>query len=153
MAFDLEVDELMNEARQSLGVSDRGPSGRFARGNTAAVVTGARSLQFWAAAEAHRQAIRAGILADKGFAREQDAPVALRLAADGAAQAQLVRDSAFARMIEDGGPLSGTGRERGPHKIFATNSDRVLRHVQAIGFDRVAQTTQTLEQVMKGEDQ
>ena len=110
-------------------------TGKFARGNRAAVVTGSRSVQFWQAAEAALEEMTVAILADRGCAYA-DAPVALRLAARGAAQAVLIREAAFARMTESGGPLSGSDRERGAHKIWAAASDRVLRHTQAIGYER-----------------
>jgi hypothetical protein len=108
-------------------------------GNGAALVTGATSVAFWTEAEAALEATAAGILADRGHGALDAAPVALRLAARGAAQAALVRDAAYRRMLESGGPLSGSDRERGAHRVWAAASDRLLRHAQAIGFARVAQ--------------
>lgn len=128
--------------------SDRDRAGRFTRGNRAAVVTGSRSIKFWNAAEAQRDELTAGILADRGY-RIDDAPVSLRLAAQGAAQAQIVRDAAFARMIEAGGPLSGSDRERGAHKIWAAASDRLLRHVQTIGYDRAEPKLPSISEYLK----
>ena len=124
-------------------------SGRFARGNRAAVVTGARSVQFWQEAEAALDEMASSILADRGFAYA-DAPVALRLAARGAAQAAIVRDAAYTRMVESGGPLSGSDRERGAHKIWAAASDRVLRHTQAIGYERKATDLPTITDYLAG---
>jgi hypothetical protein len=118
------------------------------KGNQAATVTGSRSLQFWAAADAQREQLTLGILRDRGFATLAEAPVTLRLAAQGAAQAQIVRDSAFARLVESGGPLSGSDRERGAHKVWAAASDRLLRHVQVVGLERVAPAVPTLNDYM-----
>jgi hypothetical protein len=123
-------------------------TGRFVRGNRAAVITGSRSVKFWQAAEVQREQLTLGILRDRGFASLADAPVALRLAAQGAAQAQIVRDSAFARLVECGGPLSGSDRERGAHKIWAAACDRLLRHVQTLGYERVPPALPTLADYM-----
>lgn len=115
-------------------------TGRFVRGNRAAVITGTRSARFWAAAEAQREQLTVGILRDHGFENLAEAPVALRLAAQGAAQAEIIRDSAFARLVECGGPLSGSDRERGAHRVWAAACDRLLRHIQVLGLARRSRT-------------
>jgi hypothetical protein len=112
----------------------RDSSGRFARGNTAALVAGARSEAFWRLAEAERAEIVASVLAAKGF-READAPVALRTLATGLAQAKLLRDSAFERVVESGGPLAASGRVRAAFGVWKTASDSALRHAASVdGF-------------------
>jgi hypothetical protein len=83
--------------------TDRDASGRFVRGNHAALVAGTRSAAFWAAHDAARRAICHDVIEDAGHT-EDDAPRALRLAADGIAQAALLRDSAFFRLVERAAP-------------------------------------------------
>src|SRR5262245_9946894 len=92
-------------------VADRDESGRFVPGNRAALVVGARSSAFWQAHDAARREIVAAVVADAGHGME-DAPRALLLAADGIAQATLLRDAAFIRLVESGGPMTSAGRTR-----------------------------------------
>ncbi|MEO7189494.1 MAG: hypothetical protein ABI051_00410 [Vicinamibacterales bacterium] len=132
-------------------ITDRDERGRFERGNRAAQITGARSVQFWEAADSLRRDLAAGILHDRGYSFD-DAPVALRLTALGLAEAQIVRDSAFARMVELGGPLTGKDRERGAHRVWSQASDRVLRHTSAIGFERAAPRVKTAIELLRGDE-
>jgi hypothetical protein len=110
-------------------------TGRFLRGNLAAMITGERSRQFWQAAEASRREMRRAYLAQRGFAREQDAPATLVAAADGAAQAVLLRNGAFERVIEAGGPVTTNDRQRAVVKSWENASDRAFRHLQVIGLE------------------
>src|SRR5689334_23132240 len=91
--------------------ADRDSSGRFTPGNRAAMIVGCRSSAFWAAHEATRRDICRDVIADGGFAAD-DVPRALQLAADGIAQATLLRDAAFLRVVESGGPMTSAGRTR-----------------------------------------
>lgn len=120
-----------------VGPSDgRDARGRFAVGNTAHVVTGARSAQYWAAVDGERTALRRQLLADRGFTDEAEAPAALRLMADGAAQAALIRDGSFARLVESGGPVTSTDRARRIFTVWLAATTRALRHLEAIGLER-----------------
>lgn len=84
--------------------SDRDSStGRFLSGNRAALVVGARSASFWREHERARREISRAVVTDRGYT-DSDAPQALTLAADGIAQAALIRDSAYLRIVEAGGP-------------------------------------------------
>ncbi len=118
--------------------SDRDPkTGRFARGNQLSVITGSRSRQFWIAAESQRREMRMALLRQRGYDREVDAPPALVAVADGCAQALLVRDGSFNRLIEQGGPTTLRGRHRAVLTTWQMASDRALKHLQAIGLQRV----------------
>src|SRR5262249_48311418 len=90
---------------------DRDPSGRFVVGNRAALVVGQHWNQFWQAQDGARREIVAAIIADAGHTTE-DAPRALTLTAEGIAQASLLRDAAFLRVVESAGPLTSSGRTR-----------------------------------------
>jgi hypothetical protein len=116
--------------------SDRDRSGRFARGNKAALVTGERSSQFWHAAEATRRETRDAVVADAGHTPE-DAPRALVVVADGLAQAALLRDSAYLRVIESGGPLTSGGRTRRAFVVWTQAADRCERYARLVGVHRV----------------
>ena len=64
---------------------------------------------------------------------------------DGAAQAALVRDGLFNRLIESGGPTTTTSR---PRRVFESWRDAAvlsLRHLQAIGLERVAAAVPSLD--------
>ena len=116
--------------------SDRDGQGRFLPGNQAAAVVGARSARFWAAQEGARRALVAAVLSDAGHV--DDPPRALALAAEGLAQAVILRDSAFARMCEDAGPLSSAGRPRRAYQVWLTAADRVERYLRLVGLQRKA---------------
>ena len=71
-------------------MSDRNAAGKFTFGNRAALVVGARSAQFWAAADDARAEIVDAVCRDKGLST-RDAPTTLLSMVDGFAQAALVR--------------------------------------------------------------
>jgi hypothetical protein len=122
---------------QPSGANGRGANGRFLPGNTSALVVGNHGVRFWQAADAERQRLRAGVLADRGFTRDSDAPIALAALADGLAQALLVRDAAFARLVESQGPLTSSGRPRRAYAVWLTACEKAQRHASAIGLERV----------------
>jgi hypothetical protein len=116
--------------------ADRDPhTGRFTKGNRGALVTGARSIAFWNAQEAVRRDIVEAVISDAGHTSD-NAPRALQLAADGIAQAVLVRDSAFARMVESGGPLTRGDRPRRAFVVWQSALDRLERHLRLVGLER-----------------
>jgi hypothetical protein len=90
--------------------------------------------------------MRQAIIADNGYTNESDAPRALSTAADGLAQAVLLRDSAFMRVLESGGPLSSAGRPRRAFVVWSADSDRVERHLRLIGLQRAPASPQTIEE-------
>jgi hypothetical protein len=110
--------------------------GRFTRGNTAAMTHGARSTAFWNAVAAAQDAARAAILSDLGHDLD-DAPHALLRAVDGLIQAVLIRDAAFTRIAELGGPTTLRGRHRAAFRVWAEAADRAERHMRLIGIRRV----------------
>ncbi len=126
----------MSDVLLPSGDDGRDTAGRFVRGNQAATITGARSIAFWREAEAAKYELAAAVCRDLGHAGLEDAPVTVRQTALGLAQAAIVRDSAWQRLIENGGPLTGKDRERGAHRIWAGNADRVLRHTSTLGLER-----------------
>jgi hypothetical protein len=112
-------------------------AGHVVRGNGLALLTGESSSQFWAEhAEAHRERADA-VIADAGHTRT-DAPRALTIAADSIAQATLIRDSAYLRLAESGGPLASSGRVRRAFAVWATAVDRVERHLRLVGLRRLS---------------
>jgi hypothetical protein len=132
----------------STGVgADRGPDGRFQRGNGAAVVVGAHSAAFWAAQESARRAFVTQVLADHGFAAD-DAPGALVAAAEGAAQAVLLRDAAFLRVAETGGPTSLRGRRRAAFNVWLDACDRFERLVRVLGVSRRSRPAPSVREYM-----
>jgi hypothetical protein len=122
---------------------DRDERGRFAFGNRAAVTTGARSQAFWRAHAEARSAFVEAVLADRGFT-PADAPRALLAAADGAAQAVLLRDSAFARIAESGGPMTLRGRRRAAFTVWQGACDRAEHFLRLVGLDRRARPVDPL---------
>jgi hypothetical protein len=112
-------------------------TGRFTRGNRAALVVGNRSAQLWAAQAAARRNIVAEVLADKGHDVDS-APRTLRLAADALAQAVLIQQSAFEKLVETAGPLTSAGRTRRAFTVWQAATDRVEHHLRLIGLTRLS---------------
>lgn len=115
--------------------AERCAAGHVRLGNQRAMVVGARSMAFWATQKVAREAIRAAVIRDAGHAVD-DAPEALQLAADGIAQASLVRDSAFDRLVASGGPLTDGGRPRRAFTVWLQAADRLERHLRLVGLSR-----------------
>ena len=118
------------------GDGERCTRGHLMPGNVAAVVVGERSAAFWAAHEAARRETRRAVIEDAGY-HEHDAPEALQLAADGIGQARLLRDSAFLRVVESGGPMTAKGRARRAFTVWLAASDRLERYLRLVGLARV----------------
>jgi hypothetical protein len=114
---------------------DRCMRGHMLPGNKGGLIVGHRSMAFWKAHEDVRREIRAAVVQDAGSTPE-DAPVALQLAADGIAQAALVRDAAYLRLVEDGGPLTSAGRTRRAFEVWLRAMDRLERHLRMVGLRR-----------------
>jgi hypothetical protein len=111
-------------------------TGQFTKGNTARVVSAWRSVQFWEAAAGARTRLRDAAIVDRGFALA-DAPVTVQAVADGLAQAVLIRDGCFLRLLALDGPLTTSGRRRDVLTAWEGASDRALRHATALGLSRV----------------
>jgi hypothetical protein len=101
-----------------------------------ALVTGEHSALFWAEHEQTRREIRDSVIVDAGHT-PADAPTALALLADGIAQASLVRDSAFFRIAESGGPLSSAGRARRAFAVWLQSSTQLTNALRLVGLRRV----------------
>jgi len=132
--------------------TDRDAGGRFTQGNKAALVVGHRSVAFWASQENLRREIVTGIVSDAGHSIE-DAPRTLKAAAHGIAQALLLRDSAFDRLVESGGPLTTKGRARRAFDVWLASSDRLERHLRLVGLRRVARPMNAAEALARLHDE
>lgn len=110
-------------------------TGRFAKGNTAALVHGQASLSFWADVNDVRSSIRRAILTDCGY-DEHDAPRVLAMLADKFAQTALVGDSAFERLVREGGALTSNGRVRRVFNVWQSALDRQASLGKLIGVER-----------------
>src|SRR5688572_7917989 len=82
---------------------ERCRNGHLLPGHTASLIVGHRSMQFWNAAQDALAALVGDVLRDAGHSPD-DAPRALTVAAEGLAQAVLIRDAAFDRLRVVGGP-------------------------------------------------
>ncbi len=101
-----------------------------------AVVTASRSIVFWEQQAAYRQQVADDVIADAGIRPGDPVPRALALAADGIAQASIIRDSAFARMVEEAGPLTLHGRQRRAFLVWTAATDRVEKYLRLVGLSR-----------------
>ena len=82
----------------------RAPDGKFARGNTAAVVSGRHSRQYWQSVESVLRERRTVLLRDLGVDPD-DCPRVLDACVAGLLQAEALRDNCFARVVADAGPV------------------------------------------------
>ena len=116
--------------------------GHVLAGNTAAVLTGEHSVQFWSGAEGARRQLRDAVLSDNGYTADE-APTTFVVVAEALAQAKQVGDSAFVRMQESGGPLSAAGRPRRAFQVWLQAVDRQLRCATTAGLGRHARPVRT----------
>lgn len=101
-----------------------------------ALVVGDRSRVFWKLHNQARRELRDEIIADAGHSAAA-APRALILAAESIAQAVLIRDSAYLRMAEAGGPLASSGRVRRAFAVWSAAADRLEKHLRLVGLRRL----------------
>jgi hypothetical protein len=123
-------------------------AGHVTSGNGLAVVVGVNSGAFWQAHHQARQDLRSAILSDAGYTTD-DAPRALAIAAESIAQATLIRDSAYLRLAEAGGPLAASGRVRRAFHAWVQASDRLERYLRLVGLDRKARPVDPMERVRR----
>jgi hypothetical protein len=122
----------------------------FTRGNTESVVTTEHAELLWRQHEALRREIVEALVRDAGHPLD-DAPAALRMAAESAAQAVLVRDSAYQRIAEMGGPLATSGRARRCFVVWASAVDRLEKHLRLIGLTRKPRPVPSLQDWLNGQ--
>jgi hypothetical protein len=133
------------ESAVPFGAVRRDGRGRFAVGAPGPrLIVGEHSAILWRETEDARRELSATVLRDKGYATAANAPKALQIAVDGLAQAVIIRDSAFVRVVESGGPISASGRTRRAFVVWQVASDRVERLCRVIGLQRVPTPTASL---------
>jgi hypothetical protein len=130
-----------------VGTSERDANGRFLPGNRAALVSGARSTAFCDAVAGIRNEFVDGVLADQGVSRDT-APRALLASANGLAQAMLLRDACFERIVEAGGPTTSLGRTRRQAVLWKAFDTQVIGHLRVIGIHRAPKPTQSLAEAL-----
>jgi hypothetical protein len=113
-----------------------------------ALFTGEQSATFWQAAEHVRRETVAAVLADRGHT-EEDAPRALVIAASGLAQAALMRDANFERVVAAGGPLTATERARRAFSAWLQACDRTEKYLRLVGLHRVPRPVDPHEAVRR----
>jgi hypothetical protein len=131
-----------------VGLRERDAKGRWKPGNQARLLVGERSIAFWTSQEAVRREMVDAVLRDLGTTRE-DASVAVLACADSLAQACLVRDSAFLRLAENGGPLSASDRARRSFVVWAAAFDRALKAAITLGLERRPRKVPTIAEVLE----
>lgn len=115
---------------------DRCRNGHLLPGHTASLIVGHRSVAFWNAAQDALAAVVRDVLRDAGHSPD-DAPRALLVAAEGLAQATLIRDAAFDRLRVLGGPTSSSNdRARRSFVVWANAAASAERHLKLIGLKR-----------------
>ena len=126
---------------------DRCKGGHVLPGNTTAVVTGSRSAAFWAEHHQARRELAEAVIVDAGH-QHADAPRTLEIAADGLAQAVLVRDAAYQHLVAAGGPMTSSGRTRRVFMVWLQSADRVDKGVRLVGLKKAPKKVETLASVM-----
>lgn len=130
-------------------LATRDKRGRFGQGNVAALVAGEHCEAFWAAQEGARREIIDTVVRDAGHV-PGDAPEALRLAAESVAQATLLRDSAYRRLVESGGPMTANGRTRRAFTVWLAAIDRLERHLRLVGLERAGRRAPSIADYLDG---
>jgi hypothetical protein len=124
-------------------------SGRFIRGNRAALVCGHRSGAFWAAAEATEREITAAAIRDAGYAID-DCPAVLARASAAFARASLMEEASFRHVASSDGPLTAAGRTRRAFNVWQQSSARVSDLARLLGLRRAPRPVPTLDEVLNG---
>ena len=128
-------------------LEDRCAAGHVLRENRLAVVTGHLSARFWRDHVQARREIVESLIVDAGHDPD-NAPRALLVAVDGLAQSMLIRDSAFERVVEAGGPLTSSGRTRRAFNVWCAALDRTERHLRLIGLKREPKPGPSLDEYL-----
>ena len=128
-------------------VVDRDPTtGRFTPGNRASIVSGRNSASFWRDVAAIQKQREAEVFSDLGFTHPDDAepgqqknpaPHVMLTVVRGLIQSELIRDSAFLRVVESGGVLSATDeRRRNAYRVWREAAEETLSHARQVGLER-----------------
>lgn len=129
---DTENSTTGNEPRCSCGAGPHptlpgrcaGKPSHFMRGNRAASITGHHGAAWRREHEAEIRAMADEIARDYGYRSFDAAPLTFRIVARGLARTTKVEDTAYWRMMEIGGPVADSGKERRAYRVWAdTNSD------------------------------
>jgi hypothetical protein len=83
-----------------------------------------------------KREIVARVVTDRGL--DADAPETLAGVIDGYAEARLLRQAMWVRLIESGGPVTGKGKKRALFDAYCSALDRETKLAQVIGLDRRA---------------
>lgn len=121
----------------------------FLPANPAGLVVGHRGRHFWREHDRMYRGTCEEIAVDLGHDSYDDAPAAARAAISGLAQAVLVRDSAYRRVVEDGGPLSSKGRVRRAAKVQQDYDRRAESWARQLGLKRKPKPTRSLAEAWK----
>lgn len=108
-----------------------------------ALLVGKYSPLFWREHAATYATVTDAVIRDAGFTPEE-APEALRLAAVSIAQSAIVRDAAYTRMAEGGGPLSPSNMPRRAFRVWLEAVRALEAHLRLVGLKRTPKTAQTL---------
>ena len=131
--------------------ADRCAAGHLITGNTASVVVGHRGADFWHQHDQLRREIRDSIITDAGHSQD-DAPRGLALAADGIAQASILRDAAYSRLMTVGGPLTSHGRARRAFSVWLAAADRVERQLRLVSLRRAPKSVPSATDLIEEHD-
>jgi hypothetical protein len=113
-----------------------------------ALVTGATAATFWRAQAEARREIETAVIRDAGYTAD-DAPKGLELAAASIAQSAILQASAFARLVESGGPFTTAGRTRQAYSVWQAATDRLERGLRLVGLQRRSVSVDPRERLLQ----
>lgn len=124
---------------------DRDPStGKFVRGTQAAATDSLeRNSAFWTAVSDAKRELVAAASAD--LAVDAQSAITHQGLIDAWAEARLLRAAMFARMAEQGGPVTGKGRARAMFKSYLAALDREVKLAQTLGLRRQPKPVQSID--------
>lgn len=123
--------------------SDRDASGRFTKHNAASVKTWRDSTMLKADLAPLKADLVARVYVDLGLTADE-VPEVMRTCIDMWAEATILRQVAFTRLSQQGGPITNKGRTRALLATWQTAFDRELRVAERIGLERRAKPAQSL---------
>lgn len=113
---------------------DRGPDGRFVRGNIAAGKSMVRSAALWSSLGVAKRELVASVRVD--LAADESAAETLSGLIDSYVEARLLRTSLFIRLSEMNGPVTAKGRVRALYAAYLSALDRERRLALDLGLQR-----------------
>jgi hypothetical protein len=108
------------------------------RGNQAATIVGQHGAAWRREHEAEIRTMADRLVRDAGYLSLDSAPLSLQIVAIAVARTTKVADTAYWRMMEIGGPVADSGKERRAYRVWADSNSDLARDLKGVMSEMVA---------------